>query len=142
MGEKETNPKATTRPELGPEVAARNIFVSLGRKVLSDIVLGFSALTVIGVLKVLQSHSDGTLHSVILFGLETITTATLSLWLISLLPSIIPNELYERMNTIEKLSFKQLATGISGIAIWYATFFLVSHFVTATVAGLGVVAGN
>ncbi|MDR6266496.1 hypothetical protein [Roseobacter sp. N2S] len=138
MDRKETNPKIKTDTEVGPEVATRSLGVSLGRKVLSDIVLGFSALTVIGVLKVLQSHND----DIVLYGLETFTTAALSIWLISLLLSVIPNDLYERMSTIEKFSFKQIAIGVSGIASWYAAFFFVSHFVDSTVAGLGMVAGN
>ncbi len=142
MGEKETNPKIETETEKGPEVATRSLAVSLGRKVLSDIVLGFSALTVIGVLKVLQSHSDGTFHGIVLFGLEAATTATLSIWLIFLVLSVIPSDLYERMNTIEKLSFKQIAIGLSGVVIWYSIFILVSRFVSATVHGLGIVASS
>ncbi len=142
MDEKEADLIIEKKAGVGPEVATRSLAVSLGRKTLSDIVLGFSAMTVIGVLKVLQSHSESTFHSFVLFGLEAITTATLSLWLIFLLLSAIPNDLYERINTIEGISFKQLAIGISGIAIWYIVFFSVNRFVTATVAGLGVVAGN
>lgn len=138
MDEKETNQKIEKKPEVGPETATRSLAVSLGRKVLSDLVLGFSALTVIGVLKLLQFHSE----SIVLLGLETVTTAALSIWIIFLLLSVIPNDLYERMNTIEKFSFKQVAICVLGIAIWYATFFFVTRFITSTVAGLGIMAGN
>jgi len=138
MDGNELNPSVETRTEVGPEVATRRSAVSIGRKVLSDIVLGFSALTVIGVLKVLQSYNE----SIVLYCLEAVTTATLTIWLIFLVLSVIPNDVYERINTIEKFSFKQVAIGIVGIMVWYATFFFVSRFVSTTVEGLGLIAGS
>jgi hypothetical protein len=138
MDENEMSPKAKKLPELGPEASTRSLIVSMGRKVLSDIVLGFSAMTVIGVLRLLQSDSE----SIVLYGLENFTTAALSMWIIFLLLSVIPNDLYERINTIEKFSIKQIALGASGIVFWYATFFAVTHFVTETISRLAIVAGK
>ncbi len=134
MDGNELNPSVKTQAGVGPEVATRRSAVSLGRKVLSDIVLGFSALTVIGVLKALQSLNQ----SIVLFGLETVTTATLSIWLVFLILSFVPNDLYERVNTIEKLSFKQIAIVFVGIVVWCATFI----FVSTTVEGLGLITGS
>ena len=133
----EPNAKVETQTGVGPEVATRRLAVSLGRKVLGDIVLGFSALTVISVLKILQTYSD----SVVLYGFEMLTTAWLSIWLCALLLSVIPNDVYERVATIENFSFEQIAVGIGGFIIWWAIFLFVSRFISTTVAGLGVVAG-
>lgn len=138
MDEIEDDPTNETNTELGPEAATRRLAVAMGRKVLSDIVLGFSSLTVIGVLKVLQSQND----SIVLFILENATTATLSIWLIYLLLSVFPNTIYERMNTLEKFSLINVAMNVVGVLLWYAIFFFVSRFVTSTVAELSIMTGN
>ena len=138
MNDNNNEVEPETSYSVGPETATRDLIVSLGRKVLSDIVLGFSVLTIIGILQLLQANND----SIFLFLLESFTTAALSVWLISLILSVTPDHFYERINTIDGLSVRQVGLILFGIALWYGTFFLVSRFVASTVEGLNALAGK